>query len=105
MGSYGSVAAALGLSLHIVDPQRPAHAADDAIDPAATLPARLLLAEYPQLRRLAWQRDDTAEIEPREALAIYERNWRHVDPQALEPRERALLTALGTRWGGGRLLV
>ena len=36
----------------------------------------------------------TPELSPREALGIYERNWRHVDPQALSPAERDLVDSL-----------
>ncbi|OGT29844.1 MAG: hypothetical protein A2W28_05305 [Gammaproteobacteria bacterium RBG_16_51_14] len=52
------------------------------------------LADYPQLKQLAWQVHGTDELTPAEALSIYERNWRHVDVKALEPRERQLVDAL-----------
>lgn len=106
MGSYWSAAMATGLTLRLVDPRSPAgrDAAAD-LEAAATLPARIALADYPQLRRLAWQRADDAEIEPHEAFALYERNWRHLDRPALTPREQTLLEALSARWGEGRFLV
>jgi hypothetical protein len=44
-------------------------------------------------------------VTPTEALALYERNWRHVDLSAMEPRERTLVDALATGLAGGRLLV
>ncbi|MGA0611511.1 helix-turn-helix domain-containing protein [Caldimonas sp. KR1-144] len=98
MGAWLGAIAALGLELALADPQQPA--------PEATAPpARIRVADYPQLRRLAWQLDEAAELTPQEALATYERNWRHVDVQALDERERALVQALAARWGGGRLLV
>ncbi|WP_202634485.1 hypothetical protein [Rugosibacter aromaticivorans] len=34
------------------------------------------------------------ELTPVEALSIYERNWRHVDVQNLDPRERDLIDSL-----------
>ena len=40
-----------------------------------------------------------------EALALYERNWRHVDVEKLTPQERALIQALTATSPGGRLLV
>ena len=52
------------------------------------------LADYPQLEQLAWQVHGTDELTPAEALSIYRRNWRHVDANALEPRERDLIDAL-----------
>ena len=42
---------------------------------------------------------------PREALGLYERNWRHVRPDSLEPRERALLDALRRTFGAESLRV
>lgn len=50
--------------------------------------------DYPQLKQLAWQVLGTVELTPAEMLSIYERNWRHVDVQALAPRERHLVDAL-----------
>jgi hypothetical protein len=47
------------------------------------IPARIHLADYPQLKQLAWQVHGTDELTPAEALSIYERNWRHVDMQSL----------------------
>ncbi len=58
------------------------------------IPARIKLADYPQLKQLAWQVHGTDALTPAEALSIYERNWRHVDVPALEQRERQLVDAL-----------
>jgi hypothetical protein len=63
------------------------------------IPARIRLAEYPQLKQLAWQVQGAGELTPREALGIYERNWRHLDFPALEPRERDLVDSLRTVLG------
>ncbi len=68
-------------------------------------PARIRLADYPQLKKLAWQLHGVAELTPEDALGLYERNWRHVDTAALDPAERTLVTALAQHLGGGRLLV
>lgn len=43
------------------------------------------LADYPQLRHLAWNRVDEF-IAAKEAFQLYERNWRLVDVQALDDR-------------------
>ena len=70
------------------------------------LPLRIPLADYPQLRQLAWQVGDHQQVlTPREALGLYERNWHHVQPAALEPRERALLDALRQVFGAEFLHV
>ena len=62
------------------------------------------LDRYPQLKLLAWSRH-TPTVTGREALALYERNWRHVDQGRLEAHERALLSALTKAYGHGALLV
>ena len=97
MGAWLGVIHALGLQLELADP--------NAGEPAPALPARIRLADYPQLKQLAWQLPGVEELSPQEALALYERNWRHVDRQALSSGERALVDALAATLGGGRLLV
>ena len=51
------------------------------------------LADYPQLRDLAWNRVDEL-ITANEAFQLYERNWRLLDPANLDERERALIARL-----------
>ena len=63
------------------------------------IPARIRLADYPQLKQLAWQVHGIDELTPGEVLSIYERNWRHVDVQAMVPRERHLVDALRSALG------
>jgi transcriptional regulator with XRE-family HTH domain len=98
MGAYIGAAAAVGLELELVDPRAAARG-------KRPYPARIKLADYPQLKRLAWQLHGVTTLRPEEALALYERNWRHVDSTALAPAERALVNALMQHLGGGRLLV
>jgi len=62
----------------------------------------LALDDWPVLRELAWNRADRW-IPADEALAIYERNWRHVDPRHIGPGEIALVERLKARYGGGLL--
>jgi transcriptional regulator with XRE-family HTH domain len=93
MGAYLNATAALGLDLGITPTDSPAAQAPTG-DRAGWIPARIALADYPQLRQLAWQVHGTDTLTPREALDIYERNWRHLDPQALEPHEQQLIDAL-----------
>lgn len=70
------------------------------------LPLRIRLSDYPQLRNLAWQVSDAAEqLTPREALGLYERNWRHTELDHLEPRERTLIKALRDTFGAESLRV
>jgi hypothetical protein len=58
------------------------------------------LSDYPQLHELAWNRTDEY-IAAKEAFQLYERNWRFVEPDRLDPKERALIDRLKTRFGGG----
>ncbi len=50
-------------------------------------------ADYPELARLAWNRDPSRPIPGAGALGLYEAKWRHIDATALSPRERALIEA------------
>jgi hypothetical protein len=56
------------------------------------------LADYSQLRDLAWNRVDDY-IPAREALQLYERNWRLLDAGALSERERGLIERLKAEFG------
>lgn len=94
IGHWLALAEALGLGLAL------AGRAD-----AAPLPPTLRLEDYPALRQLAWQTPGLEAVTPAEALALYERNWRHVDQAALQDHERALIARLAVALGGGRLLV
>ena len=100
MGAYLSAIDAVGLQLELRDPRAPAAAPN-----TASLPERVRLTDFPQLKRLAWQLHDVEELSPADALNLYERNWRHIDRSSLEPAELALLRALVDQLGGGRLLV
>jgi hypothetical protein len=58
------------------------------------------VADYPQLRDLAWNRSDQL-IPAREAFALYERNWRFVEANRLDEAERALIERLKAQFGSG----
>ena len=104
MGAYLNAMAVLGLDLQLSDSQAlPQQADHPAAEPS--LPVRIRLSQYPQLRRLAWQVHGSDELTPREALDIYERNQRHLDILAMEPHERDLLDALQQVMAGGRAHV
>ncbi len=93
MGAYLNVLAALGMAFSVMDAGETL-SKNSADDKAGWLPARVRLADYPALQQLAWQVQGVDELTPREALGIYERNWRHIDQAALLPRERNLIDAL-----------
>lgn len=60
--------------------------------------------QWPTLRALAWNRADRW-IPAAEALALYERNWRFVEPARLSREEAALIDELKNRFGKGVLNV
>ena len=100
MGLYQRAITALGLTLHLADAQ-PALPAPDCRHRPSTCawPTCPHCAAW----RGSWIAD--TELTPKQALDLYERNWRHVDTAAMTPHERALLDRLVRSVGGGRLLV
>ncbi|HCX88140.1 MAG TPA: hypothetical protein DG761_08945 [Gammaproteobacteria bacterium] len=58
------------------------------------------IQRWPALRELAWNRVDRW-IPAEEALSLYERNWRFVEPEHLSIEEKALIDRLTERHGGG----
>jgi transcriptional regulator with XRE-family HTH domain len=102
MGAYLSAMSAMGLDVKLFDPAVRTERKEDAV---RQLPAAIRLADYPQLRRLAWQLKGVKQLDPVQALDLYERNWRHVDQKAMTSRERELVALLATALGRGRLLV
>lgn len=92
MGAWCNTMAALGMGLQAQTGTQAQPAA--AADRTGWIPARVALADYPQLRALAWQVHGTDTLTPAEALGIYERNARHLDMAAMPAHEQALLDAL-----------
>ncbi|MET3181594.1 UNVERIFIED_ORG: transcriptional regulator with XRE-family HTH domain [Variovorax guangxiensis] len=86
MGAYMNALGALGLDVDVVMSTEPPD--------LAPLPGGIRIADYPQLRRLAWQLAPATELTPEEAWGTYERNWRHVDTSMLDAKERKLLQDL-----------
>ena len=101
MGAYLSALDAVGLELDVVDPRE--HRAGGAVVPG--VPAGIRLDDHPQLKRLAWHLHGVTEVTPAQALSLYERNWRHLDHDAMTPGERALIQGLAAMHGAGRPLV
>jgi len=101
MGAYLNALRALGLELQVVGGIR----TELALGETGTGDTDTVrLADYPQLRQLAWHRQaDT--VTGQDALALYERNWRHIDHSTLTPSERDFIARLVMRHGKGALLV
>lgn len=104
MGAWANLAAALGMDVSVQDRPQAGHVSADR---SGWVPARIALADYPQLKALAWQVHGTDALTPAEAFDIYERNARHLDLNAMPPQERDVWQALqvafasGARGGGG----
>lgn len=105
MGAYLNVITALGLRLELSPAQ--VTGGNDAVHPPASSVAAdgVRIGDYPQLRRAAWQLDEETELTEAEALQLYERNWRHVDQTAMDPREKEFVQHLADTLSRGRLLV
>lgn len=59
------------------------------------------LDEYPQLRLIAWHIPHAQTVSAKDALSLYERNWRYVDQADLQPHEKALIDRLVLELGNG----
>ena len=91
LGTLARVLEALGLELDLREA------------PGAAAPERVVdVRDYPGLKLVAWNRADPR-IPEREALALYESQWRHVG--RLDRREQAFVRALARRFGHGLLNV
>ena len=102
MGAYINVMSVLGLTLKPVDANL-----SKKIETFTGLKsdAKIPLADYPQLKKLAWQLKKTKVLNPKEALSLYERNWRHINLSEITTKERELIQNLMTLMGTERLLV
>lgn len=96
MGAWSSVASALGMQLKL-EIEKTANEVD--LQPKGWWPVRIALADYPQLKALAWQVQGADYLTPVEACDIYERNARHMDLAAMREDEHDLWQALQQAFG------
>jgi hypothetical protein len=68
-------------------------------------PMAVRLSDYPQLKLIAWQRSGDDIVEEKEALALYERNWRYIDLNQLTEAEQQFIDHLVKKHGRGVLHV
>ncbi len=64
----------------------------------------ILIKDYPQLSLIAWQLDTRRTLTPQQALALYERHWRHIDLDHMPEHEKTLIQHLLADYGHGVLL-
>ena len=94
IGAWFNALSVLGMEFGVGLSERAVPAAQ-----AGRLPVTIRVADFPQLAALAWQLPGRAEVSPREALDIYERNGRFLDPGSLSDEERELIENLKTVLG------
>lgn len=71
-----------------------------AQQPPLRTDTRVDVESYPNLRLLCWNLAQPR-LTRRDAFAIYERNWRWIDPSGTPAHERALIESLAEEFGGG----
>lgn len=98
VGAWSNAISALGMELQVQLQGQEAAKATPA-DLSGWWPVRISLADYPQLKALAWQVQGTDYLTPVEALDIYERNARHLDLSNMAEQEQALWQALQQAFG------
>jgi transcriptional regulator with XRE-family HTH domain len=93
LGACLEVMAALNLQVSVTPITGPPPGAYSPLRQAAE-PAMIRLADYPQLRELAWHVRGLDSLTAQEAAGIYRRNERHIDATRLTERERDLILTL-----------
>ena len=97
MGAWMNAVTVVGLALDIPEVEIA------GAEKQGWVPARIRLADYPQLEKLAWHVRGVEALSAREAMDIYERNQRHLDLDAITPEEAQLIDALRTAFGHARI--
>jgi len=95
VGAYAAVAS-------VLEAERAAH---DSEGTPMDRGGVVAVSRFPQLRSLAWNLAEGAELTADEALNLYERNWRHLDHESLSPEESSFIDHLVRTVGKGTLLV
>ncbi|MDP1877119.1 MAG: helix-turn-helix domain-containing protein [Actinomycetota bacterium] len=59
-----------------------------------SIPTRITVGDYPELRALAWSLQPGTQLTPRQVLDLYDTNARYLDAAALTDAERTLIEDL-----------
>ena len=109
IGAYLQVCKVLGLGLFALEKNLDAPTSIERssieFDPNRLDDEQIAVQYYPQLKALAWQLREDALISPRDALNMYERNWRLIDLEKMTTEEKKLIEQLKNEVGKGCLLV
>lgn len=93
IGAYFLTMEVLGLNFKSVS-QSLTSGLEESMDTKMWLPVSVKLNDYPQLKQLSWHVSGADTLTPKEALDIYERNWRYVDTEKIDQKEMDLVEAL-----------
>jgi len=113
LGTLTRVLGALGMAgdlMLLARDDRVGHQLRDArlLEPRKPAQPRLIaLKDLPYLRTVAaWHLPDAdTRLTPEEVFSLYERNWRHIEPEKIVGKEAAVLKRLTHTVGKGVLLV
>ena len=98
MGAYLNVISALYLNLHLSAKGDVGYKTNSGR--VGQLPVRISLADYPQLKELAWHVQGVDELSLVEAHSIYERNQRFLDIENFSDSEQELIELLAVAFEG-----
>ncbi len=103
IGAYFNVLAVLNLTCDLTELNGKSLTETDSeisTDKTGWIPAKIVLANYPQLKQIAWHIQGIDELSPIEALEIYERNSRFIEDNKLSDDERNLIASLQLAFEG-----
>ena len=66
---------------------------------------KIVIRDFPQLALIAWNRQPDDVITGEDAFALYEANWRFIEEDRLQPREREMIARLTEVYGHGLMNV
>ena len=98
MGSYLSVLGVLDMTFAVLETENTV--TELQANKNGWVPARIYLADYPQLKELAWHIQGVDELSAAEAHEVYERNERFLDKRKLCDAEKELILSLKAAFEG-----
>lgn len=108
LGMYLKVMDALGLTLEAFSKDKKTHVHGRVREAKATASKRIRMVSFkdcPQLKSVAWHIHGVEKLPAKDALALYERNWRHIDQKKMTAMEKKVVDNLVKNYGNGCFLV
>lgn len=66
---------------------------------------QIKIADYTELKLIAWSYRPEDFLDEDDVFALYERNWAYVHQEKIEPKEQELITYLTHKYGHGVMNV